>query len=512
MIRNVSGITYNNVPRHRHTSYAILDAVYMSKPFYITTPIFYPNAKPHLGHAYVVVLADVIARYHRLRGDDVYFLAGTDENSEKIKHAAEAAGRGVEEFTDGVVQTFRKFFGELDVSYSQFIRTSDKEAHWPGPLLLWKRLLDAGDIYKGVYEGLYCIGCEAFKTEKDLDEQGNCPDHGMPPKKLKEENYFFRLSKYRDALREKIISGEFCIVPDTRRREMLAFLEGGLQDISFSRPRAVVPWGIPVPGDPEHVMYVWTDALANYISALGFGRKDDANFKKFWPADWHVVGKDIVRFHTVIWPAMLLSAHIPIPKGVFVHGLIMSGGKKMSKTLGNIVDPGILMNEYGAEALRYYLAREVSPVEDSDMTIESFKKAYNAHLAHGLGNLVSRVMKMVETYEISLDELVLEDERTLVNGEGAAEYRDAFEQFRIDRAADVVWGEIAFMDSYIQETEPFKTIKEDEEKARADILFLVERLWEVAVLLEPFMPETSERIKEAIDIARMPSPLFLRKE
>ena len=479
--------------------------------FYITTPIFYPNAKPHMGHAYVSILSDVVARYHRLHGDRTYFLTGTDENTEKIVQSAEKAGKDPHTFTSEIVDTFHTFYKSLDVSYDQFIRTSDEKVHWPGAIELWNKLKKAGDLYKDTYEGLYCVGCESFKTEKDLVD-GKCPDHNTEPDQIKEENYFFKLSKYTDVIREKIESNEFSIAPESRRNEILSLLDEGLQDVSFSRPKKAVPWGIPVPGDSDHVMYVWCDALTNYISALGFGTKDNEKFKTFWPANYHVVGKDIIRFHAAIWPAMLLSAGLPLPQNLFVHAMVLSEGKKMSKTLGNVLDPVAFVDEYGTDALRYYLIREISPVEDGDMTHEKFKDAYNGHLANGLGNLVARIMKMATTYGVDFEALDLPEAQELLIKDRCAEYRDAFLRFRPDEAANVVWAEIGFMDAYIQDTKPFKTVKEDPDQAIYDVTHLIKRLWEVSLLLEPFMPETSDRIQEAIQEGEIPENLFPRKE
>ena len=340
----------------------------MQKTFYITTPIFYPNANLHLGHAYNTTLVDILARYHRLKGDDVYLLTGADENTEKVVRAASLAGVETKAYLDAIVANFKSLFQRLNISYDQFIRTSDEKVHFPGAQKMWQRLVEAGDIEKRSYEGLYCVGHEAFITEKDL-VSGKCPDHGETPQRLREENYFFRLSKYTKTISTKIQSGEFQVIPETRKNEILALLERGLEDVSFSRPSDKVSVGVPVPGDPSQTIYVWCDALVNYLSALGFGREDDTLFKKFWPADVHVIGKDILRFHAAIWPAMLLSAKLPLPKKLFVHGFITSGGKKMSKTIGNVIDPNELIAEYGGEAVRFFLARHISPFEDGDITM-----------------------------------------------------------------------------------------------------------------------------------------------
>jgi methionyl-tRNA synthetase len=471
------------------------------KKFYITTPIFYPNAKLHLGHAYVTTLSDIIARYHRLIGDKTYFLTGSDENAQTVVRGAEKAGQEIHEFTDSLVEEFKKLFKQLDISYDQFIRTSDEQVHWPGAIALWNKLQETGDIYKKEYEGLYCIGHEAFMTEKDLVD-GKCPDHGTVPERLKEENYFFKLSKYTDTVKQKIESGELEILPQTRKNEILSLLNEGLQDISFSRPKAKVPVGIPVPGDNSQVMYVWCDALTNYITALGYGR-DDALYKEFWPGV-HVIGKDILRFHAAIWPAMLLSAGEPLPKKILVHAMILSGGRKMSKTLGNVIDPQELLAEYGTEAVRYYLARHISPFEDGDITKESFKDAYNADLANGLGNLASRIMQLAQTH---LGEPVKVEWQPFPQ-----EFTESMDRFEINKAAEYVWNRIQALDQKITETAPFKVVKEDAERGKAIITELVKELAAIDLMLEPIIPEISKKIIEAIMANKKPENLFPRKD
>ncbi|KKT14937.1 MAG: Methionyl-tRNA synthetase, partial [Parcubacteria group bacterium GW2011_GWC1_43_30] len=369
----------------------------MNQPnkFYLTSPIFYPNAKLHMGHAYTMTLCDILARYQRLENKEVYFLTGSDENTGKVVRAAKEANKSIEEFLTEINKNFENLYKSLNISYDQFIRTTDKEKHWPGAIALWNKLVEAGDIYKSIYRGLYCPSCEAFYTGKDLVD-GKCPYHMTILEGIEEENYFFRLSKYTDTVKEKIKSDKLRVIPETRKNEILALLEQGLEDVSFSRPIENVPHGIPVPGDSTQVIYVWCDALVNYISAIGYGR-DETELDKWWPANLHVIGKDILRFHAAIWPAMLLSAGLPLPNSLLVHGFITSGGHKMSKSIGNIIDPLELIEKFGPEAVRYFLARKISTFEDGDLTTEAFKDAYNGDLANGLGNLVSRIMKLAET-------------------------------------------------------------------------------------------------------------------
>lgn len=491
--------------------------------FYITTPIFYVNADPHLGHAYTSVLVDVLARYHRLQGSDVFFLTGTDEHGAKVSRAAEAVKREPREFADEHAEQFRKLGELLRISSDDFIRTSDQKRHWPGAEKIWRRIHEAGDIYTSTYTGLYCVGHEAFVTEKDL-ANGICEDHGKPPERIEEENYFFRLSRYAKEIESRIMNDEVRVIPETRKNEVLSFIREGLQDISFSRPAKDIPWGIPVPGDASQTMYVWCDALSNYISALGYGQNDDARFEKYWPCDVHVIGKDILRFHAVIWPAMLLSAKLPLPKNILVHGLILSGGRKMSKTLGNVIGPFELAEMYGAEAVRFFLLREVPVFEDGDVTKERLRDSYNANLANGLGNLVSRVSAMAERYfggkiEKPADEVIAtvplkvavgipkEGERMKIEMMPAhayaasvlrPAYEKAFEDYRLNDATTELWRFISMLDTYVQDYEPFKLIKADKERTRAVLWELLVGLEVVAELLVPVMPETAKNIVEIL--------------
>jgi len=460
--------------------------------FYVTSPIFYPNAKPHMGHAYATLLCDVLTRFHRLVGMESYFLTGTDEHTEKIVKAAEAQSKKPGEYLEEMVTSFKSLYAKLNISYDQFIRTSDKDVHWPGAIEMWKRLAKSDDLYKSSYTGLYCIGCETFITEKELVD-GLCPDHNMAPEEVTEENYFFRLSKYANQLKELISKDELKIIPKSRKNEILSLIKSGLHDVSFSRPKEKMTWGIPVPSDESQTMYIWVDALTNYVTGLGFGRGEEKMY--FWPGV-HVIGKDILRFHTAFWPAMLISAGLELPKTVFVHGMITSGGKKMSKTLGNIIDPQELINVYGADAVRYYLLRHVSSTEDGDITKELFREAYNANLANGLGNLVARVMKLAETY--------LSKPVTVQHSVLNKELESYLDKFEIQKAANHIWEKIGKLDAEIQETKPWES---KDEKVIGD---LVIKLAHIGHSLSSFMPDTSEKILTAIKENKMPEALFPR--
>jgi methionyl-tRNA synthetase len=366
----------------------------MAGKFYITTSIAYANAFPHIGFALESVQADALARSQRMAGKDVFFLTGTDEHGQKIETEARRQGVKPEIFVDKISQKFQDLKAALNLSTDDFIRTTDQKKHWPSVKKAWLSLSENGDIFKKKYKGLYCSGCEAFITEKDL-VGGKCPIHKKAPQLVQEENYFFRLSKYSKNLEEMLSNDVIKIIPYSRKNEMIQFVKSGLEDISFSRMRKDLEWGIPVPGDETQTIYVWADALINYISALGYG-EDSERFKKYWPADVHCVGKDIQKFHCVIWPAMLLSLGLAQPKSVFIHGFITSAGQKMSKSLGNTVDPFDLVKKYGTDPVRYFLLREIPSTEDGDFTYEKMEARCNGELANGMGNTLSRVLTLIE--------------------------------------------------------------------------------------------------------------------
>ena len=474
--------------------------------FYITTPIFYPNAQLHMGHAYTVTVCDILARFHRLRGQPTYFLTGADENTGKVVEAAEKEGKTVPVFLDAVVSNFQMLFNDLEICHDQFIRTSDTEQHWPGATAMWRTLVDNGDLYKDTYNGLYCVDCESFLTEKDLDEDGNCPDHGKQPEEVSEENYFFRLSRYSEHIADSIRGGDLSILPKERENEVLSLIDQGLEDVSFSRPKEKVSVGIPVPDDPDHVIYVWCDALTNYISALGYGRDDQELFKQFWPADVHVIGKDILKFHALYWPAMLMSAGLELPSSILVHGMITSGGYKMSKSRGNVIGPYELIDQYGTEALRYYLAREISPFEDGDLTFDRFHEVYTSDLVNGVGNLAQRILKLASMndvaipYENAADEVLPEA------------YTRAMGEYRVRDATNVVCSRVSEIDDRISRTEPYKVVKTDPERAKQEIAELGTELYRVSRLLEPIMPTTAAEIQRCVKEGCTPEvPLFPRR-
>lgn len=471
--------------------------------FYITTSIAYTNAPPHIGFAFELIQADVIARWRRTRGDNVWFLTGTDEHGTKIARTASAAGKEPQTFVNEIALRFQELTRLLSISNDDFIRTTDRERHWPGVFELWKRMANSGDLYKNKYEGLYCWGCEAFITPKEL-VAGQCPLHKREPEKVEEENYFFKLSRYQEQVRELIASDNLLVIPQERKNEILSFIDQGLEDVSFSRSRAMLAWGIPVPGDETQVMYVWGDALTNYASAVGFGR-DEAMFQTWWPADMHCIGKDILRFHAVIWPAMLLSAGLPLPKRVFAHGFITVDGQKMSKSIGNVIDPFQLAERYGTDAVRYYFLRELPSTEDGDFSYAKFEARYTADLAKGLGNLVARVLKMALNTNIHLAEYGEQSDLERKERETQDAVVRAMERYEFSEALSALWGFISACDRFIDERRPW----EGNEGSREDISQLLKALEGVAAMLEPFLPSSAKEIVEQLK-GKEVRPLFAR--
>lgn len=487
----------------------------MNKKFYITTAIPYVNAAPHIGHALEFTEGDVLARYHRLLGEDVLLLSGGDENALKNVQAAKNEGTAVQEFIDRNTELFRQLAIKLNIGdgrgFDVFQKGSDKEHHYPASQKLWKLCADNGDIYKKSYEGLYCVGCEAFYTQDELDANGECFEHpGKKLEKVSEENYFFKLSKYQQKLIDLISQNILQIVPEKRKNEVLAFLKSGLEDISISRSNERAKnWGVPVPGDDKQRMYVWFDALNIYQSGIGFGW-DDNLYKKWWPADVHVIGKGITRFHAVYWPAFLLSAGLELPKRIFVHEYFTVNGQKMSKTLGNVIDPIKLIEKYGADPLRYYFLAKFSPFNDGDFSEEEFRKTYNADLANGLGNLVARVAKLAETNKITFEKIDSEERNQLWD-----DIQPLVESFRFNEALSVIWGAISGIDSYIDRERPWQQSLSDANKTLSNIVIGSESLIsliKIAEALKPFLPETSEKIIEQFKGPTIKSepPLFPR--
>ncbi len=475
----------------------------MADKFYITCAIPYVNAAPHVGHALEFVQGDTLARYQKLLGRDVLLLSGGDENALKNVQAAQAAGMEAQQFVDRNTETFLQLTRALHCQFDVWQKGSNQETHFPSSQKLWELCNNAGDIYKKSYEGLYCVGCEAFYTPEELNEKGECFEH--PGKKLEtvsEENYFFALSKYQKQLIELIASNTLRIAPGFRKNEILSFLKQPLADISISRSNARAKnWGVPVPGDPSQRMYVWFDALNIYQSGVGFGW-DESLYKKWWPADIHVIGKGITRFHAVYWPAFLLSANLPLPKTIFAHGYFTVNGQKMSKTLGNVIDPFQLIEKYGADALRYYFLREIPASADGDFSERRFKELYNADLANGLGNLVARVAKLAA----GATHPPLSQSFSALASE---EYKKAMEEFRFHDAIAFVWEKVRSTDQYINETTPWKLTGEELTKALAPAVVAIT---EIAVLLQPFLPETAEKILTQLAGSTIKSgvPLFPR--
>jgi len=458
--------------------------------YYVTTSIPYVNGEPHLGHAMEFVMADVLARAARKRGDDTIFSTGTDEHGGKIAEKAKDLGITPEELADKMSKKFRDLVDALDVEPDRFIRTTDK-GHMQRSQVIWKAL--AKDIYKNKYVGWYCIGDEEFVTETVVKQNnGICPDHNRPYEKLEEENYFFRLSKYNEQILKAIDSNELRVVPETRRNEILSVLREGLEDISISRPKDKIDWGIPVPGDKTQVMYVWFEALLNYITVLGYPEHED--FKQFWPADVQVIGKGIIRFHAAIWPGILLGLGLPLQKQLYVHGYVTVNNQKMSKSLGNAVSPHEILDKFGADAFRYYFLRHVPSYDDGDFSWDHFEAAYNNELANELGNAVQRTAAMIQKYQGGM----IGDTPEAEHDTGA--YDDAIAACRFDRALDHVWDQVRGLNQYIDQEKPWEIAKAgDDDHLREVLSQQVSDLLQIADLLEPFLPAASAKIQSVFE-------------
>ena len=469
------------------------------KKFYITTPIYYPSDNFHIGHCYTTIIADAIARYKRLEGYDTFFLTGTDEHGQKIQKKAEDKGISPKEYVDVIVENAKDLWKSLGISYDKFIRTTDNE-HVVAVQKIFKKLYDQGDIYKGEYKGLYCTPCESFWTESQLDENGNCPDCHREVHEVSEEAYFFKLSKYQKRLEEFLESNPDFIQPISRKNEMLNnFIKPGLEDLCVSRTS--FDWGIPVTFDDKHVVYVWIDALSNYISALGYLSEDDSLFKRYWPADLHIVGKEIVRFHTIIWPIMLMALDLPLPKQVFGHGWLIINGGKISKSLGNYKDPREYISLYGVDAVRYFVLREVPFGNDGNFSEEALINRTNADLANVLGNLVNRTIGMVNKYfdGIVIDKKINEDIDTeLINFVLSLKDKieDNMNNLEISVALDSIFEVYRRCNKYIDETMPWILAKDESKKDRlATVLYnLIESIRIATVYLQAFLPGTAKKI------------------
>jgi methionyl-tRNA synthetase len=466
--------------------------------FYVTTPIYYVNAAPHLGHAYTTIAADVMARHHRQRGEDVFFLTGTDEHGEPVADAAKAQGLEPKELADRNAERFKALAPRLDATNDFFIRTSDPE-HGRRVQEVLQRVYDNGYVHEGLYEGWYCPRCADFKVENEIEEGNRCPIHHIELERHSEQNYFFQLSAFQERLEELYETQPDFVSPRVRYNEALSFIKSGLQDISLSR--AQLTWGVPVPWDPSHVFYVWFDALLNYYTALGFARDGEDLTDRFWPATYHVIGKDILRFHTVFWPAMLMAADLPVPQHVFVHGYLLMDGEKMSKSLGNVLDPFEIIDRFGTDALRYYVLRDVSFGEDGSVSTTAFEQRYETELANEFGNLASRTLAMVARYRDGRLPDADVDPELAGDFDGLADrVAELIDRVQLTQALDEIWRRVRRLNRYVEEQAPWQLSKDPDRAADLDRVLhtLAEGLRVVTVLLAPWIPEASTKLLTAL--------------
>jgi len=471
----------------------------MSKKFYITTAIPYANGVPHMGHPMQPLYGDVLARYYRANGYDVFFLVGLDENGQSVYNKAKCTGVNVKDFTEDIRKKFIELHKKLNDTYDDFIRTTDEKRHWPTAQEIWRRAEKNGDIYKKNYKGLYCVGCEEFKLERDLVD-GKCPDHQTKPEEIEEENYFFKLSKYQDFILKIFEKNPDFVYPKNKYNEAYQIVKGSLEDVSISRPKDRLPWGVPVPGDETHIMYVWFDALTNYLSGVGF-TSDKKKFEKYWPEDIQIMGKDNNKWHSILWPAMLKSAGLKIQKKVFVHGYVLGkGGIKMSKTIGNVVDPVEMIDKYGTDAFRYFMLSKIPIDHDGIFDEDHFREVYDSELSNDLGNLLQRTLTMINKYKVQVKLEKVENREN-----------KKIESLDFNGATSDIWEIVRGCNKKIEKEKPWELAKTDTKKLTIVLNDIYNKLGMISYAIYPFMPETSEKMKKQLKTLK-PEPLFPRLE